>query len=207
MLRRLDHPAVPLQLEVDRCPHCKVATPNLRWFNGVETNDSRERLLREWGLYYCSRCGGVVTTAWRAHPQGGRILLETYPSDDSLDNSIDEAAKEYLQQCKDSLHAPSGAVMLAASAVDAMLKAKGYQDGSLYQRIKKAAADHIITGDMAVWAHQVRLDANDQRHADESSQFPTAEDAQRSLDFALALAEILFVLPARVTRGLTESVN
>ena len=97
--------------------------------------------------------------------------------------------------------------MLAASAVDAMLKAKGYKDGSLNQRIKKAEADHIITADMAAWAHQVRLDANDERHADESARFPTTEEAQRSLDFALALAEILFVLPARVTRGLQESVN
>ena len=96
--------------------------------------------------------------------------------------------------------------MLAASAVDAMLKHKGYKDGSLYQRIEDAAADHIITEDMATWAHQVRLDANDQRHADESAQFPTTEEAQRSLDFAMALAEILFVLPARVTRGLQESV-
>ena len=97
--------------------------------------------------------------------------------------------------------------MLAASAVDAMLKAKGYKDGSLYQRIKEAAVGHIITADMATWAHQVRLDANDQRHADESASFPTREEAQRSLDFALALAEILFVLPTRVTRGINESVN
>ena len=62
--------------------------------------------------------------------------------------------------------------MLAASAVDAMLKVKGYKDGSLYQRIKDAAAGHIITADMATWAHQVRLDANDQRHADESASIP-----------------------------------
>ena len=97
--------------------------------------------------------------------------------------------------------------MLSASSVDAMLKVKGYKDGSLYQRIKDASAGHIITEDMATWAHQVRLDANDQRHADESAQFPTTEEAQRSLDFAMALAEILFVLPARVTRGLQESVD
>ena len=97
--------------------------------------------------------------------------------------------------------------MLSASSVDAMLKVKGYKDGSLYQRIKDASAGHIITEDMATWAHQVRLAANDQRHADESAQFPTTQEAQRSLDFAMALAEILFVLPARVTRGLQESVN
>ena len=51
--------------------------------------------------------------------------------------------------------------MLAASAVDSMLKEKGYKDGSLYKRIEQAAGDHLITAEMASWAHEVRLDAND----------------------------------------------
>jgi hypothetical protein len=100
------------------------------------------------------------------------------------------------------MHAPAGAVMLAASAVDAMLKLKGYADGSLYTRIEKAVTDHAITADMAKWAHAVRLDANDQRHADQAAILPTQEDAKRVIDFAAALAEILFVLPSRVQRGI-----
>ena len=207
MISQVRQPSAPWQLELDRCPHCKVATPNLQRFEGIISEDSEGRRTREWALYRCSRCGGVISTAWRRNGTGDADLLETYPGDSSLDESIDPVAREYLKQCKDSLHAPSGAVMLAASSVDAMLKVKGYKDGSLYQRIKDASAGHIITADMATWAHQVRLDANDERHADESAQFPTAEEAQRSLDFAMALAEILFVLPARVTRGLQESVD
>ncbi len=92
--------------------------------------------------------------------------------------------------------------MVCASAVDAMLKERRLVEGSLYARIDKAAKDHIITDDMAKWAHHVRLEANGQRHADEEFALPTKEDAERSLEFALALAEFLFVLPARVTRGL-----
>jgi hypothetical protein len=91
--------------------------------------------------------------------------------------------------------------MLAASAVDAMLKEKGLKDGSLYNRIEQAAANHLITPGMAEWAHEVRLDANDQRHADENAPLPTSDDAQRIVEFASALAEFLFVLPARVQRG------
>jgi len=91
--------------------------------------------------------------------------------------------------------------MLAASSVDAMLKSKGYKKGSLYDRIDQAAAQHLITPDMALWAHDVRLDANDQRHADEGSALPEPSDAQRSISFVRALGEILFVLPARVERG------
>lgn len=95
--------------------------------------------------------------------------------------------------------------MLAASAVDAMLKAKDYRQGSLYARIDKAAGDHLITKEMAGWAHEVRLDANEQRHADEEVPLPTGEDARRSLDFAMALGQFMFVLPARVERGLEEA--
>lgn len=94
--------------------------------------------------------------------------------------------------------------MLTASAVDAMLKAKEYRDGSLYTRIDKAVADHAVTPEMAQWAHAVRLDANDQRHADEAADLPTESDAQRCIDFACALAQFMFTLPAQVSRGLAK---
>ncbi len=92
--------------------------------------------------------------------------------------------------------------MLAASAVDAMLKQKKYLKGSLNSRIDQAKKDGLITEDMATWAHRVRLDANDQRHADEEATLPEHDDAKRSIEFALALGEIMFVLPARVTAGI-----
>ena len=58
---------------------------------------------------------------------------------------------------------------------------------------------------MATWAHEVRLDANDQRHADEAVPLPTTADAQHVLDFALALGNFMFVIPSRVTRGIQEA--
>ena len=95
--------------------------------------------------------------------------------------------------------------MLAASAVDAMLKAKGYTEGSLYSRIDKALADHLITPGMSMWAHKVRLDANDQRHADEDASLPDGDDARRSIDFAVALGQFVFALPARVDQGVADA--
>lgn len=95
--------------------------------------------------------------------------------------------------------------MLAASSIDAMLKNKSYKEGSLYSRINKAAEDHLITSEMAKWAHNVRLDANEPRHADEAASLPSADDARRSIDFAIALGEFLFVLPSKVSRGLKDS--
>ena len=91
--------------------------------------------------------------------------------------------------------------MLTASAVDAMLKDKGFKDGSLNARIDVAAKAHLITNEMAAWAHEIRLDANDQRHAEESVALPEAADAARVIEFANALAQFLYVLPSRVERG------
>src|SRR5258708_18040681 len=95
--------------------------------------------------------------------------------------------------------------MLPASAINAMLKAKSYKDGTLFSRIDQAAKDHLITQEMAKWAHNVRLDANEPRHADEGAPLPTPQDGRRSIDFALALAEFMFVLPSKVSRGVKET--
>ena len=75
--------------------------------------------------------------------------------------------------------------MLAASAVDSMLKAKNLTSGGLYARIDEAAKAHLITAEMAQWAHDVRLDANDQRHADDSAPLP---DEAQAPDFRLLFA-------------------
>jgi hypothetical protein len=91
--------------------------------------------------------------------------------------------------------------MLTASAIDAMLKDKGFKEGSLRQRIDLAASAHLITQEMAAWAHEVRLDANDQRHADDDAPLPDSADADKAIEFAGALAQFLYVLPARVARG------
>ena len=87
------------------------------------------------------------------------------------------------------------------AAISRMLKDKGYKEGSLNSRINKAAEDHLITSEMAAWAHEIRLDANDQRHADEGAALPTQDDAEKVLAFASSLVQFLYVLPTRVARG------
>ncbi|HKU19311.1 MAG TPA: DUF4145 domain-containing protein, partial [Candidatus Saccharimonadales bacterium] len=86
-------------------------------------------------------------------------------------------------------------------AIDAMLKDKGFKDGSLNSRIDAAAKSHLITQEMAAWAHDIRLEANDQRHADETASLPSSADAAKVIEFANALAQFLYVLPARVEKG------
>ena len=189
------------QLQLKRCPHCGIAgpyMPHVHFANNtggffVHRSPGGETTI--WAAYACSSCRALVL----AEQTGGELV--TYPSRLEVSLEIPDRARTYLEQALDSLHAPDGAVMLAASAIDAMLKAKGLKEGSLNARINDAARDHLITDEMAEWAHDVRLDANDQRHADDATWHATAEDAQLVIDFASTLAEILFVLPARVKRG------
>jgi hypothetical protein len=122
-----------------------------------------------------------------------------------ISTDIPDRSRAFLEQAVNSMSSPAGAVMLAASSVDAMLKVKGLTSGSLYARIEQAAKNHLITQEMAQWAHEVRLDANDQRHSDDSASLPTTAEAQKCIDFALALGQFLFVLPARVQRGIQSA--
>jgi len=58
---------------------------------------------------------------------------------------------------------------------------------------------------MADWAHAVRLGANRPRHADLEAPHTTSTEAQNSVEFAEALANFLFVLSAKITRGISAA--
>jgi len=186
-------------LELERCPHCNVHYPNLISVHYFESFDHSGGNHRYWRAYTCKTCGGVIIAA--ARESRIQIVTEYFPKSRGVDPAIPDRAKAFLSQAIESANAPAGAVMLSASAVDAMLKAKGLIDGNLYSRIDAAAEQHLITGEMAAWAHEVRLDANDQRHADLAAALPSLADAEKCIAFAQALGEFLFVLPARVERG------
>lgn len=188
-------------LTLNKCPHCTIANPYLSTIHSAETKDHEGGNLRRWRIYTCGNCGGIVTASGAT--QGG-LVQEIFPSQMEIHYDIPERGKAYLTQAVDSIHAPAGAVMLAASSVDAMLKDKGYTNGSLYSRIESAVDDNLLTTEMATWAHEVRLDANDQRHSDDDAILPTSDDAKKVIDFTMAIAEYLFVLPAKVQRGLSN---
>jgi hypothetical protein len=187
------------QLELERCPHCKVAKPLLGRVWNMDTADHAKGNKRFWSIYLCNSCGGVVLAV--SPIDAAHDITCIWPAPQAVAEEVPARAREFLSQAIASLHAPAGAVMLTASAVDAMLKDKGHKDGSLNSRIDAAAKAHLITDEMAAWAHEIRLDANDQRHADEAASLPSEADAAKAIEFANALAQFLYVLPARVERG------
>jgi hypothetical protein len=112
-----------------------------------------------------------------------------------------------LQQAYDVLHAPDAAAVMAGSAVDAMLKHHDYTEGSLYARIDEALEDNLLTKGMADWAHEVRLGSNRPRHADKEDPHVSPVEGKQSVEFAEALGNFLFVLTARIDRGIQAAAK
>lgn len=202
-------PRLGTNFELDRCPYCHVDHPQFQLLSGtLRTTAHDGRNQRAWRLYACARCGGVVLahTMNYSDSNSESKLKDTnaegwIPNTQSISNEIPADPKHYLNEAITTQYSPSASVVMSAAAVDAMLKEKGYVKGSLNDRIDEAATKHLITADMSAWAHDIRLEANSVRHADKAAGRATQEDAQRCLEFALALAEFLFVLPARVSKG------
>jgi hypothetical protein len=188
-------------LPLERCPHCSIVQPQLARISEHHRRGGQRR----WGVYECLTCGGLVIASARAGDPT-HLVVECYPlAPDDPSDAIPARARDYLRQARDLLSQPTGSATLSAGAVDAMLKEKGLKEGRLYERIHAAVEQHLISEEMAQWAHQVGLDPNDPRYADERAAAPTIEDARRCLSFALTLADTLFVLPGRVTQGIAET--
>ena len=190
-------PYLKEELDIPRCPRCGIASPNMVTMRALETNPQKGGPKRFWRAYRCVSCAGVVLAE---STESDGVITRMDPEPEVVDESIPEQAQEFLRQALDSLNAPAGAVMLANSAVDAMLKDKGYKKGFLKPRIDQAAEDHLITPQMAEWAHEVRLDANEPRHADEAVEMPGPEEARKTVMFAKELGQFLYVVPSRITR-------
>src|SRR5688572_20246898 len=126
-------PTVSGTLDLPRCPRCGIAKPllNRQWgWKGPR---------RYWATYLCTVCAEIVLASADSEHD---TLRECLPFANTVSEHIPQRAAAYLRQAQDSLAQPAGSLMLSASAVDAMLKAKDLRDGSLYQRIEKAATAH-----------------------------------------------------------------
>lgn len=196
-----DLPMGPELLNVSNCPHCGVASPYLPqvWQPKsplVPTNGGRSIV---WAVYACRSCGSLITA--KAHPGYETFnapIQKIFPEVWQVPELVPEKVRGYLEQAHRTLHAPDASVVMSASSIDAMLKDHGLTDGTLYRRIDQAVTDGLITQKMAEWAHRVRLDSNNPRHADENVPNMSAEDARRAFDYANALTEYLYLLPSRM---------
>lgn len=187
---------------LDVCPHCRTSNPTLTlmWFSSGPTRRADGKKSFHWGSYACTTCGSVVTAcASPDHRRGDTLEVDAFcPTVWSPHASLPAKVARYLQPASNTLGSPDASVVMSSSAIDAMLKDQGLSKGTLYERIDKAVGVGIITKTMSEWAHRVRLDANNPRHADEVTPHLTREDAARAFEFADALAQFLYVLPSHM---------
>jgi Domain of unknown function (DUF4145) len=156
-----------------------------------------------WSVFRCTTCTEAVLAKGpdnNANPSAAVVAL--FPSAKEAHEDIPEPARRFLQQAFETLHAPDAAALMAGSAVDAMLKELGLSKGSVYDRIDQAVKSNLLTRDMGDWAHEVRLNANRPRHADAENPHVSSEEATQSVEFADALANFLFILKAKIQRGI-----
>ena len=178
---------------VSRCPHCGIANPQLPrlWQSEQQLDNSTGLPASRWAIYRCTTCGDAVSAKGAPGANvGNPLIIKVFPTQKEAHDDIPDIARQFLQQAYETLHAPDAAAVMAGSAVDAMLKAKGYEDGSLYLRIDKAVEDHVLTESMGLWAHEVRLGSNRPRHADKDNPHVSPEEAVQSVDFAESLVSV-----------------
>ena len=105
-----------------------------------------------------------------------------------------ENVARFFKQAMDNLPKNwDAAGSMFRKALDTGLKNKFPEiKGDLKARIEKAAGQQKLTPELAVWAHQIRLDGNDAAH--EENPF-SKEDAEELSKFTELVFLYLFMLP------------
>jgi hypothetical protein len=189
-------------LDLENCPQCQITKPLLsqRWstlkYEGLDIHGG-------WAVYHCSKCRRFIL-AWA--PEFGEVQ-HIWPQPLVLSEDIPLRVRKALDEAtKIRDVAPSASIIQSQRAVELMLHEKGVAVGknvTFNDKIKEAAANQIIIPAMADWANEIRWAANDERHLNVDDATP--DQAHQLAEFALALAQNLFVLPARISRGLKRA--
>ena len=189
------------------CPHCGI--------RGVAFTIASEQLVRtDPALLFdtfaiCGRCGrGILASfepiggesptrllqAGRGHQLGSPTISPAAPSTGAPDRTPERAADYYRQGMENLPGNLDAASSMFRSALEAGLREKFPDiEGTLNQRIERAADQGGLTPDLAKWAHQIRLSGNEAVHGGE--QF-SKEEAERLHAFTELVFLYLFKLPA-----------
>jgi hypothetical protein len=198
---------------IGRCPHCQVANPQMKQLwqtpHPVHPKDS-PNVGHVWAVYQCTTCSQMTLVKCKPSiradirknwPALNLQVADIFPTHAAVQAEIPGPANRYLVQAHETLQSPDASAVMSASAIDAMLKDKGFGKGSLYERIDAAVTAHVLTEGMGKWAHAVRLEANNVRHADASNPHLTQPQAKQVLEFATALGDFIYVLTAKIEKG------
>lgn len=202
------------------CPYCgtnKVAF-NVR-FEFQVTSTQHEKYV----LGTCGACrAGVIFKLHMRHHSANSVLVDAIGDQNALGmniigqwpSSLERAAPadvpptvlRYFDQAIANIRSQNfdaaGVMFRKALEVATREKAPNPSDKSLIKRIDALATAGLITTDMKMWAHQIRLGGNEAAHDDE----PFEEvDAERLRKFSEAFLTYAYTLPALVAEGQKEA--
>ena len=131
------------------------------------------------------------------------LLGDQWPMPISSDAPADcpENVSRYYKQAIDSLNSgnfdASGMMFRKSLEAATKNKAPDLVNKPLVKRIDALVDAGMLTQDMGIWAHEIRLGGNEAAHEDEPF---TGEEARSLHDFTENFLRYSFTLPAAVTR-------
>ena len=127
-------------------------------------------------------------------------LLRVSPSGPRIPEYVPENIAAFYDQGLDSLYRNFDAAgAMFRKSLDIALRMKFPDvEGSLKQRIDRAAKQHMLTEDLAEWSHRIRLGGNTAIHEDRPY---TQEEAQHLQVFCDLVLRYLFTLPGMLAKA------
>ena len=200
------------------CPHCGIRGVAFKIVFDNQASKVSDRLWNS--LAICGRCSQGILASFDAPPgaspmgllNAGRgyelretTISPTAPSTEAPDRTPERAANYYRQGMENLPNNFDAAGSMFRSALEAGLREKFPDiEGTLFERIERAAGQGGLTADLAEWAHQIRLDGNDAVHGGE--QF-SKEDAECLHTFTELVFLYMFTLPGMLEEARVEPAD
>ncbi len=139
----------------------------------------------------------AVTASFQTYPARMKSVSPEFVPDAAADAFV-----EGVENAKDGRY--SSAVMMFRRAIDVGTKqfAPEIDTHNLGKRIDKLASEGMITKDLKIWAHKIRLEGNEAVH---DLPKPSKEQTLELQEFAELILIYLFTLPAKVKANLSDT--
>src|SRR3954462_2719482 len=145
-------------------------------------------------IHDVNKSGIVITKTWPA------------PKDTTAPDAVPANISRFYEQAADSLRVgnldTAGVMFRKVLETSSKEKIPSARDKPLVKRIDMLADAGLITSDMKLWAHEIRLGGNDAAHDEEPF---TKADAERLEAFCNAFLQYAYTLPELVASGCTSA--
>lgn len=193
-----------------KCALCKE-TGNWELEHHAEKKKPNGRKVLNFDTYKCGSCAGYILVFWTnsEHSYGGYDRMRGLHDYRTLPWAIGgwdgeeywpDKAKRHWKQARNALAREDydAAVVMARSAVQAIVRNKKAKKGDLYHEINDLVSRGILPNIVGELAHEVRELAKPSAHPSEEDEPVDPKDAQEIVDFLDILFEYCYDLPHKI---------